>query len=452
MKIPFKLRGLKSYLVATLAAVLLGSAVAGVAWYAFQPNPPAQLWGVDDTTWVPVARNMDTPGPTRLDPVWIEASVERIYGWHIGTPIRVRYEIVALSSVKMRFETLKKGILSRYKTTWRAVEPPRLVSEVKKDGYTTRIIEMTVAVWEPPALPDSVPVGAPTNFIPPPASDQHTAPPATVAASPESAAAGVSDPATATVPQPAPAGPVEARLWPFAVEFVVSTDVKNEPWKYIETPPINFGFASLLEPDADQHGLDFGPLTDAPDHPNRVGVALVNAGYVISAGGVVYLGVLFFAWLRRRKVPRCLPEEVVRYRLSIEEAERTKYQHSHLELVRIAVRDFLGGATLTDIDLIKRWGEKPKSEQVVETLETLSMAVSAGRLNTFDEQRVAEAMNSLIEDRLKLDAPAETSRWSRLGAAIKAKATGFSRLVKPVGKLTKLPSSLRDWIKRRNHD
>jgi hypothetical protein len=448
MKSFFKLKGLKSYLIASLAAALLVSAGAGVAWYAFQPNPPAKLWAVDDTTWVPVVRNSDAAGPTRENPVWIEAQVERLYGWHIGTPIHVRYKIVALSSVKMRFETLKKGILSRYKTTWRVVEPPQLVSEVKKEGYKTRIIDLVVAVWEPPSLPESVPLAAPTNFMPPPASSQRQPDPVVTAASPETAA--TSDAAAPNSDTTATDGaPVEARLWPFSVEFVVSTDEKNEPWRYIETPAINFGFASLLEPDADQHGLDFGPMTDAPDHPNRVGVALVNAGYVVSAGGVLYLGVIFFRWLRRRKLPRLLPEEVVRYRLSIEAAERSKNMRSHFEQVRIAVRDFLGGASLPDNDLIARWSDTPRGEKVAQALDILTKAVSAGRLNTFEELRVAEAMNSLIEDRLKLDAPAK-SRWSRLGAAIKAKATGFSRFVKPIGKIVKLPSLLRARLKRRS--
>jgi len=76
MKISFKLRSLKSYLVAALAAFLLGGAVAAVSWYSFSDNPPAQLWGVDDTTWVPVAWNSDTTSPTRENPVWIEEQVE----------------------------------------------------------------------------------------------------------------------------------------------------------------------------------------------------------------------------------------------------------------------------------------------------------------------------------------------------------------------------------------
>jgi hypothetical protein len=468
MKISFKLRSLKSYLVAALAALLFGGAVAGVSWYSFSDNPPAQLWGVDDTTWVPVAWNSDTTGPTRENPVYIEAQVERLYGLRIGTPIRVLYRIVALNSVHMRFDTLKKGILSRYKTTWRVVEPMKLVWEESKEGYTTRIVELTVAVWEPPSLPESVPVGAHTDFLEPPASDVGkpnlsnipSSPVATAASAETAAATAAAPPAAATAAplagakpeaappaEAAPAAPVEPQLWPFTAEFIVSTDEKNQPWKYIETPPINFGFSSLLEPHADEHGLDWGPLGDAPFHRNRVGIALVNGGNVITAGGVIYLGVLCFVWWRRRKLPHPVPEDVVRYRQAIESAQQAKHARSYLEQLRIAVREYLGGATLADKDLIELWGEHPRREKVAQALETLSQASRAGRLNIFDEEKITDAIDSLVEDRLRVDVP--VTRWSRLRAAIWTRTTGLGRLVKPLRRITKLPSALRNCLRRR---
>jgi hypothetical protein len=343
-------RSYRKYIMVALAAILLGGLAGSAILYTVCDNPPPQLWAVDDTGWMTVATNSDAGAPTREVPVYIEAQVERLYGLHIGTVNHVRYKIVALSSVKMRFETLLKGILSRYKTTWEVVEPPKLVSEVKDKGYTTRIVELTVRVWEPPSLPDSMPQGGHTEFLPPPANKDKMATPAPVAASPETAQTATAT-ANASSPAPTAAGdatsaepqePVEPRLWPMTAEFIVATDdnpTNGLPkWEYIETPPINFGFASLLEPDADKHGLDFGPMGLVPDHPNRVGVTMVRAGYAITACGATYLAYLLFSWWKRRKQPKPVPEEIVVYRDAMLFAERSKNVRSHLEQVRMAVR------------------------------------------------------------------------------------------------------------------
>jgi hypothetical protein len=436
MKRIFKLKGLRTYLAAALAVILLGCVATGVGWYAYSDNPPPQLWGVDDTTWLTVASNSETGGPTREKPVYIEAQVERLYGLHIGTPIRVRYKIVAQNSVKMRFETLKRGILSRYRTTWRIVEPPKLVSEVSKDGFTTRILELTVAVWEPPSLPESVPLPPPTNFLPPPKSQQKTAPPVAVAQSPETAAAG----ATAPVAAPPTAEDAVEQLWPFTVEFVVSWEdwkPNNPKWVYIETPPVQFGFASLVEPDADQHGLDMGPLADVPEHRNRIGVAMVQAGYVVAFGGGVYLVALFIGWLRRRRLPTPIPGEVVAYREALATAEQAKHMRSHLVQVRIAVREFFGGATLADEDLVALWANHPQQHLVAETLAVLSGAVLAGRLSAFDERKIAEAMDSIVEERLRPDVP--DTWWLRVRAKARARTTALVRLLKPKALLDRIP-------------
>ena len=47
--------------------------------------------------------------PTRENPVYIEVAVERLYGLHIGTPMKVRYTVKTLNSTKVRFDTLMRG-------------------------------------------------------------------------------------------------------------------------------------------------------------------------------------------------------------------------------------------------------------------------------------------------------------------------------------------------------
>lgn len=440
-------RSYRKYIVVALVAVLLGGLAAGATWYTVRDNSPPKLWAADDTDWTTVAANSDAGGPTREVPVYIEAQVQRLYGLHLGTVNRVRYKIVALTSVKMRFDTLLKGILSRYKTTWEVVEPPKLVSQEKKEGLTTRIVELTVAVWEPPSLPDSMPQGQHTEFLPPPANKDKTAPPPTVAQSPETAQTAVAQAATAqAATQPgddANAGPVEPRLWPMTAEFIVSTDdLKNglPKWEYIETPPINFGFASLVEPDADKHGLDFGPLGDPPDHPNRVGVAMVRAGYAITACGGAYLVFLMVSWWRRRKQPLPVPREIVLYREAMDSAERAKLTRSHLEQTRVAVRKYLGGATLSDSELIELWAEHPAHDGIVEVLTTLREAGRVGRLNVLEERKIAEVMETLFEERQQVVKP--VTRWSRLLTAVGGRARKLSRIVAPVRKIANVPRAI----------
>lgn len=451
-------RSYRMYIVAALVAVLLGGLAAGATWYTVRDNSPPQLWGTDDTDWTTVAANSDAGGPTREVPVYIEAQVQRLYGLHLGTVNRVRYKIVALTSVKMRFDTLFKGILSRYKTTWEVVEPPKLISQEKKEGRTTRIIELTVAVWEPPSLPDSMPQGQHSEFLPPPANKDKMAPPPTVAQSPETAqttkAQAAASQDTAQPEDDANAGPVEPRLWPMKAEFIVSTDdLKNglPKWEYIETPPINFGFASLVEPDADKHGLDFGPLGDPPDHPNRVGVAMVRAGYAITACGGAYLVFLMVSWWRRRKQPLPVPREIVLFREAMVSAERAKLTRSHLEQTRVAIRNYLGGATLSDEELLALWAEHPKHNRISEVLATLRAAASEGRLNVLEERRIAEVMEALVEERQQVVKP--VTRWSRLMVTVGARASKLSRFVTPVRKIAKLPQAIgkiRGLFRRKN--
>ena len=388
------MRRLKRYLCIGVAACFLVGAGAGTFHYVALDNQPVQLWGTDDTAMHTVAVSSDSKGPTREQPVYIEVQVERLYGLHIGTPMKVRYTIKTLNSTKVRFDTLMRGVLSRYKTTWRLMGKPVLVSQEKKEGFTTRVIELTVSVWEPPVLDPAAPPVVPA------------ATPADPAASAESAAAAQANPPPPKAQDPnAPPPPArQAQLWPFSAEFLYSTDkMANglDKWEYIETPEIKFGFASLVEPGAKD--LDFGPLGDIPLHYNRVGVGLMGGGSVIGLFGLAYLSSLFVGWLRRRRMPCELPFEVKLYRAARGEAELVKQRRSYLEQIRVAVRDYLGGATKTDEDLASSWSTHPYYERIVAMLSILQEAVTPGRLSGFEEQQVNKVMDDLIQARLTTD-------------------------------------------------
>lgn len=402
------MRRLKLYLYTALAVVLLAGAVAGTMMYAASDNSAPKLWATDDSVMKTVAVNSDAKGPTREQPVYIEAQVERLYGLHIGTPIKVRYVVRTLNSTKIRFDTLVRGVLSRYNTTWRLYQKPTVISEEKKEGFTTRVIEMVVAVWEPPVLPDA-------------------APPADKTADPNAAV-------KAAAPADPNAGPPQAELWPFAVEFLYSEDKMANglpKWVYIETPEIKFGFASLVEPGAKE--FDFGPLGNAADTNNRLGIALIVGGGIVALGGLTYLVAIFVGWLRRRRIPAPLPVEITQYRFAMAQAEAVRYRPSFLEQKRIAVRDYLGGATKPDEDLAEKWRQHPLYERVVEMLGILAEAVKPGRLSGYEEEHVNKVMDELITARLKPDV--HPGWFSRVRARIRLRAARMKFTVRIPPKL-----------------
>src|SRR5579883_2052564 len=230
-------RSIKSHWRASVSTVLLLLSLSAAAvWYGCTPNTAARLWGVDDTTWVTYAKNMDGTGPTADHPVYIEAQAERLYGLKIGTPMRVHYIIKTTSDVKPQFDTLMQGVLLHYKSPWRLVARPQPPSHDTKDGITTWDLEVTVAVWEPPSV-DGEP-GKPIDFIEPPNADPAPA---------KAAEPGAEQPAKADLsgapPESSANQSAEPRLWPFKLEFLV---LSGKPIKrqYIETPPLNFGFSS----------------------------------------------------------------------------------------------------------------------------------------------------------------------------------------------------------------
>jgi hypothetical protein len=425
------MRSLRKYLFAAAAVALAGLAAWGVTTYSTSDNSAPKLWATDGTVMHTVAASSDDDGPTREHPVYIIAQVERPYGLHIGTPVKVRYIIKSQNSVKVRFDTLMRGIISRWKSTWRLVEKPVVVSVVRDGGFTTRTIDVVVAVWEPPVMPELAPgKPGPEPAVPSLAAPGETSlavgrkAPATVAASPESAAAaqaqGGDQPADAQAAAQAPPG--KAELWPFTVEFLVSTDrMANglDKWDYIETPPIKFGFASLVEPDAKE--LDIGPMGIVPDSLNPVGIGIIALGAVTVLGGVVYLCVLFFGWLRRRRTPAPVPAAVIEYRGAVAEAEKARQLRSHLEQFRVAVRDYLGGATISDAALLFEWESHPLYEQIADALTLLREAVANEKLTHYEEQRIRRLMDQLIQMRLEAEAAAWAaakgpSLWARTRA------------------------------------
>jgi hypothetical protein len=408
------MKHLKRYLYAALAVALLSTAGAGVVVYATRDNHAPSLLATDETVMKTVAVNSPDPEATREHPVRIEAQVERLYGLHIGTPVKVRFIVRTKSSTKIRFETLMRGVITRQATTWRMVGQPTIISEEKKDGFMTRIIELTVAVWEPPVMPDP---------LPPPVVNGANATDAAAAA------AAAADAANAPPPEP--------ELWPFVAEIIysdeytVSGDQKMDVWKYMRTPPIKFGFASLVEPDAlkSKQPLDMGPLGDAPLHPNRAGVGLIALGGLISLAAAAYLVVLFVGWLRRRRLPVALPAVVTQYRAAIAEAMHVRNKPSFLEQKRVAVRDYLGGASHTDHELAEAWRQHPLHERVVELLNLLSGAVRHGRLSGYEETRVDEHMKLLIDS--KLSEGVRLGWFKRLRTSVAGFAgRGWSRLPK----------------------
>lgn len=373
------MKRLKFYLYALLTVALLSGAGAGTFLYATSDNHAPSFWATDDSIMKTVAVNSKEAGPTRETPVFIEAQVERLYGLHIGTPMKVRYIVRSQNSVKIRFDTLLRGVLSRDRTTWRLYGLPKVVSEERKEGFTTRIIEMTVAVWESPVLPDPAPPVTPPDYK------------ATEPAGPPPAPAEAAEPA-------------QPELWPFSVEFLYSTDTMANglpKWQYIQTPAIKFGFGSLVEPGAKL--FDFGPLGNAPEHLNRAGVALIGIGGVIGLSGLAYLAAIFFGWMRKRRIPAPLPVEITHYRSAMAQAEGVRYRPSFLEQKRIAVRDYLGGATKPDEDLANNWRHHPLYDRVVEMLGILAEAVRPGRLSGYEEEHVNKVMDELINARLKAD-------------------------------------------------
>jgi hypothetical protein len=310
------------------------------------------------------------------------------------------------------------------------VEKPVVVSQTRDGGFTTRVIEVVVAVWEPPVLPEAAPgQPAPEPAVPALAQPGETsqavgrkAPP-TVADSPESAAAAQAQGAQAPDAQAAAANPPgKAELWPFTLEFLVSTDKLAsgaDKWDYIETPPIKFGFASLVEPGAKE--LDIGPMGIVPDSLNPVGIGLIAVGAATVLGGVVSLSVLFVGWLRERRTPAPLPATVIEYRGAIARAESARQVRSHLEQLRVAVREFLGGATLTDATLLKLWEGHELREQIAEALTILKEAVASERLTGFEEQRIMRLMDRLVqmhiaEEAAALAAANGPSLWARTRA------------------------------------
>jgi hypothetical protein len=412
------MKRLKLYLYATACVALLTAAGAGVFIYATRDNSAPTLMATDDTVMHTVAVNSPDPEATREHPVRIEAQIERQYGLHIGTPMKVRFVVRTLNSTKIRFDTLMRGVLTRSTNTWRMVGKPTIISEVKKDGFTTRVIDLTVAVWEPPVMPDPAPQAVDGAN-------------ATAAAQAAEAAAKE--------------GPPQPELWPFVAEFLYSTgtigegDQKTDRWDYIKTPPIRFGFASLLEPGAGAtdtrssadpyRPLDIGPLGDVPQYQNRVGLGLIALGSVVSFASFVYLLALFVGWLRRRRMPAALPAEVSQYRAAIAEAMHVRSKPSFLEQKRVAVRDYLGGASRTDQDLSEAWREHPLHERVVELLALLSGAVRYGRLSGYEETRVDEHMKLLIDS--KLSEGVRVGWFKRLRTAVAGAAgRGWSRLPK----------------------
>jgi hypothetical protein len=424
---------MRTYLFAAAAVVLAGLAAWGVTTYSTSDNSAPKLWATDGTVMHTVAASSDDDGPTREHPVYIIAQVERLYGLHIGTPVKVRYIIKSQNSVKVRFDTLMRGIISRWKSTWRLVDKPVVVSVVRDGGFTTRTIDVVVAVWEPPVMPELAPGKlGPEPAVPPLATPDQTTlavdrkAPSTVAVSPEGAAAAEADagnqPADAQAAPAPQAPPGKAELWPFTVEFLVSTDKLasgSDKWDYIETPPVKFGFASLVEPDAKE--LDIGPMGIVPDSLNPVGIGLIAAGAVTVLGGIVYLCVLCFGWLRVRRTPVPVPEVVIEYRGAMAQAEKARQLRSHLEQFRVAVRDFLGGATLPDAALLHLWQEHPLHEQIADALSIMRQAAANERLTSYEEQRVRRLVEQLIQMRLADDAAALAaakgpSLWARTRA------------------------------------
>jgi hypothetical protein len=380
----------KIYIWSAVILALLAGAGAGIYLYASSDNSAVVLWAVDDTALHTVAVSSEGKVPTREQPVYIEAQVERLYGLHIGTPVKVRYKIVAQNSVKVRFDTLMRGVISRRPSTWRLLGKPQIVSETSENGFTTHVVELIVAVWEPPVLPEPKIEAAEV-----PASV-----PGSVPASADNA------------PQPR----VVAELWPLSVEILVSTEKMENgapKWDYINTPEVKFGFASLVEPGATE--LDYGPIGLVADYNNRVGVALYAFGVVSGACGVLYLLLLMVRGLKQWRQPMVTPASVTTYRQAVAEAETARVTKSHLEQVRVAVRDFLGGATLPNDQLIVRWADHPLSERITDMLGMLDDAVGLGRLSGYEEECVTKVMDLLLLEKINEQAHpgviAQLSTW-----------------------------------------
>jgi hypothetical protein len=380
----------KIYIWSALILVLLIAAGACTYLYATSANDAPVLWAVDNTVMHTVAVSSKSMRPTREEPVFIEAQVERLYGLHIGTPVKLRYYVVSQNSVKVRFDTLMRGVISRRATTWRMVGKPKIISETKANGFTVRVIEVLVAVWEPPVLPE-------------PQLAQAAPPEATPAVSAEGS----------------PKAPVVAELWPFSMEILASTENTENgtpKWDYIDTPAVKFGYASLVEPGASE--LDYGPTGLVPDYNNRVGVALYDAGIACGACGVLYLLFLMARCWQQWRRPIVTPRSVQEYRQAVAEAETARVTKSHLEQVRVAVRDFLGGATLTNDQLIVRFVDHPLRERITDMLDILDDAVGLGRLSGYEEECVTKVMDLLLLEKINgQDHPgvvARLSTWFKL--------------------------------------
>ena len=82
-----------------------------------------------------------------------------------------------------------------------------------------------------------------------------------------------------------------------------------------------------------------------------------------------------------------------------------KGKRTTLEQIRVAVRDYLGGATCTDEELACLWSTHPFYERIVETLNILQEAVTPGRLSGFEEKQVNKVMDELIQSQLPVQRP-----------------------------------------------
>ncbi|MDR3612664.1 MAG: hypothetical protein P4L53_03805 [Candidatus Obscuribacterales bacterium] len=409
----------KIYVWSAVILVLLSVAGAGIYFYANGANDAPVLWGLDDTVMHTVAVSSKRMRPTRESPVFIEAQVERLYGLHIGTPVKVRYKIVSQNSVAVRFDTLMRGVISRRASPWRMAGKAKVISTISDNGFTTRVVEVVVAVWESPVMPEpplpqDVPpeaVTASINGSPKPAAVPVWPLPVT----PEPPFAQVVPVSVNGVPKPV----VGPELWPFSVEILASTEKLENgsaKWDYITTPEVKFGFASLLEPGASQ--LDYGPTGRVADYDNRVGVALYDFGIASGASGVIYLLFLMSSYLQQWRKPMVTPASVQVYRQAVAEAETARLTKSHLEQVRVAVREFLGGATLTNDQLLLRFVEHPLFERIADMLGILDDAVGLGRLSGYEEECVTKVMDLLLLEQINKevhpDVIAKLSIWFKL--------------------------------------
>jgi hypothetical protein len=457
----------KRMIWALLVASLLGAAVGSVAYYAswfntveqhlqawLGNNAPENFMGSDESEFHTVASNSQYDTPTREVPVNIKVQVQRIYGLHLGTPVRVRLIITTLTGTHTSFDTLMAGILTRDTTTWRLYSKPVIVSDTKHDGFRTQVVDLVVAVWESPTTPQpaqpdagAAPDQAQTQTGAPPVVNPETgeaiAPPQVPAVAPATdAPAGVTGPggtANATapattapaitppavtppvvpvVPQTPPPPPPPPELWPFTVEFLFATNqMANglDQWDYVATPTVKFGFAPLFdEPNASEPDLGF--THDSPVHFNEGALLALGAGSLFVLLGFLYLVTTTHRIVRKLRKPVPTPAEVTAYYAAVAEAERSRYRLSYSTQKRHAVRDFLGGATKTDAELAALWQDHPRYADIVDALRIIDNAATFGWMIPTEEREVDELMEALIAERMQPSTESPTSQLiNRLG-------------------------------------